>query len=519
MNRWEELLRTAILGTERQKLSDLPLPLGLETIQIPTDVSPEKKLLILAAIESSYQKAGYLPAVYEAAMPATFPQEWNEEFTREQIPVIRELFMLWNPKDSTNTAFLYQILLHLEQKGDYRLFPGEMLKETLDLCLQINKSNVSVHDFEHIYHQYQISRKLFTRTGARGEYLATLNPAWKSIRDKMKLNFDHGTMTDRIFLLHELLQTDETEAFQLLKSEWKDLNGEEKEAFVHVILKHGNIPEELTFWESVYQKEKRAKLKQQLLTIVLQFPQSSVFQKRISQYKNGIADKIQIIDSDSKADPILTPWADLEYMNPKLTAEALGISVNEWIECCFQNDLLHKLWQGTARSGNEEWMLAILDFYKTRAQSEKAGFWSKLFSKPTKEAEIKKRLIQAGSPLASFFAKMKPETAFHWFQTELNDQFELPSSLDGISQVVNIQHPWSADFTSWYFTKLQNYQMIRQLFEILEPVLPLIHPQIKFCTLEGKPFLEWVIAADSKVTARIRQKLYKILEIKQFWLS
>ncbi|MCS7074453.1 MAG: hypothetical protein NZ108_08305, partial [Bacteroidia bacterium] len=73
MNRWENLLRIAILGTQRQKLTEWSLPLGTESFQLSVEYTDEKKLLIHAAIESSYQKAGFLPAKYEGNLPEPFP--------------------------------------------------------------------------------------------------------------------------------------------------------------------------------------------------------------------------------------------------------------------------------------------------------------------------------------------------------------------------------------------------------------------------------------------------------------
>ena len=151
---WPLLLRTALLGTRQSG----------ETIPIfpATDESPERQLLLAAGTLTLMRKAGHLPA--RPAGPALAPAP------PELLPVI-------GPK---GTDYLHQMLvngLHLELLPDYltrlagrdHLVPPALLGPLL----------------RHANHSAETRAVLGPVLGSRGHWLASLNPEWARLADKI----------------------------------------------------------------------------------------------------------------------------------------------------------------------------------------------------------------------------------------------------------------------------------------------------------------------------------------------
>ncbi|MEM8531686.1 MAG: DUF5691 domain-containing protein [Chloroflexota bacterium] len=211
---WDNLVTTALLGTERRPLTQAQSSetLGAALAQFDAN-DQEHTLLGVSALLSLYQQAGMIPTVAER--PELNPSEPDERPVCSARAAQHLRMML----DGKYGGILGEWLEALAQAG-YRI-PETMLPSLLDSC----RTNEELHPL------------LPVVIGKRGHWLAAQNPAWHyasiDVAASIALEVDNeqadaaraeqwetSTRAQRLALLRQLRQRNPDKAREILLTTW-----------------------------------------------------------------------------------------------------------------------------------------------------------------------------------------------------------------------------------------------------------------------------------------------------------
>jgi Family of unknown function (DUF5691) len=214
---WEILVAMALLGTDRQKT---PLPIAEENLKTLLDRvdlgDAEHWLLSAAGTLAAYQQAGQKS---EKRMERLIEPAQAEAPTPEEpafAPFLRMIFT-----QSFQPA-LPEFLSLLQQSG--QCIPPEFLPQLLD--------------WGHFHSE--VRSHLLPVIGARGEWLARLNPKWRyaqatpqaSNPAEWKELWETSDRTVRLNLLRQWRSQDASSARELVESTWKQDAAKDRAAFL-----------------------------------------------------------------------------------------------------------------------------------------------------------------------------------------------------------------------------------------------------------------------------------------------
>jgi hypothetical protein len=158
---WNELLATALLGTEQRQRALLSGEAeGLEFLASIEASDPEQWLLLASAYACTYRRAGQIPP--EIARTQTVPAASAESKQRCSMQVANRLVDLLQQAE-IKELFLVESLTILTGKG--RLVPPALLPDL----------------FEWAKRNKQRRALLVLVVGERGKWLAMQNPEWKNV--------------------------------------------------------------------------------------------------------------------------------------------------------------------------------------------------------------------------------------------------------------------------------------------------------------------------------------------------
>ena len=213
---WPQLLRVALLGTRQ---SGEPIPVFPAAAE-----SPEQQLLLAAGTLALMRKAGHWPAPAASPLLAPAPPEL--------LPVI-------GPK---GTDYLHQMLvnsLHLE------LLPDYLTRLAGRACLVPPALLVPL--LRHATRSADTRAALGPVLGARGHWLASLNPDWAKLADMLAPNvagptaldtWETGTLPQRRAWLTEHFAQAPDEARALLLAALPAEPAKGQEAFLEILAQH-----------------------------------------------------------------------------------------------------------------------------------------------------------------------------------------------------------------------------------------------------------------------------------------
>ena len=214
---WERIVRVALLGTERQPAAedagtDDPSLDG--AVAALADRPAEARLLGTAALLDAWRRAGRR-APRTAVRPAEpAPESAARPCSPLAARVLRQLLAGGPP-------VLVAEWMTLAAAAGVGILP-EMLPEVLDFA----RRNLHVRD--------AISRML----GARGAWLAALNPAWAfaaGIGEDPAAAWETGTAEERVRILRHLRASDPAAALALLQTTWDAEPPAERTRFVEAL--------------------------------------------------------------------------------------------------------------------------------------------------------------------------------------------------------------------------------------------------------------------------------------------
>lgn len=256
MSIWEDYQKVLLLGTQRSKVPELAVHLGL-----PQDIanhlqqlSPEAALCHGAQLLDFAQRIDVAPATGAfLALPAV---------PEETLPLAEATTLFEQLFQANDTAALQ---LFVKYGKGYRL-PAVFLPQVL----------------AHWNEYYNgLQQGLLPMLGQRGIWLAQLNPDWKSIVKRLVPSditnedqiWELGTVAEREEWLTRAFEADAEQAKQLVRSSWSQESATERKMWLGVWRRYITAADE-DFWEAALQ-DRSKDVRSQAISGLQALPQSA----------------------------------------------------------------------------------------------------------------------------------------------------------------------------------------------------------------------------------------------------
>ena len=285
MTIWQEILATAVVGTERQELS-LPLEKDeIGRVLSGLDVSDrEGALLRAAAVVSLYRRSGFRPLA-DAHSPAEVCEKEETEACSSEASQHLALMLAGEFKEA-----LPEWLTALGSAR--RRVPEEHLPALLD------KGQT----------EQGLRPLILPVIGSRGRWLASQNSAWQwaAARDESEV-WETGSRDERLFLLRQLRAADPTRARELLSATWNAEAAKDRQTFLETFISRMSDTDEPFLSEAL--RDRSAEVRRTAGELLLRLP-SSRLRRRVSERVSAL----------------------LSYQRPKLGKAKLEVSLPDDVE-------------------------------------------------------------------------------------------------------------------------------------------------------------------------------------------
>jgi Family of unknown function (DUF5691) len=270
MEVWQQVIDTALIGTEKKPLASAAWPPGMQaaadTIAAAHPTDREEQFLQTAAVAGNYRHAGATPLFKEGIMLPMAPAEEKPYCNAVAAQALKDVLL------EDNTPLLHYWLQHCAAKGQIAL------PETLPALLSAGVAHKSLHTLVALC------------TGKRGEWLAQFNEAWLfSANQTPEQLWQTGTPEQRHTVLASTRKTDPTLALQWLQQTWAAEDAATKTALLETMaadLSKSDMP----FLESLA-AEKSKKVKEAALGLLKRIPESAIVQQYVQALQNLLVPK------------------------------------------------------------------------------------------------------------------------------------------------------------------------------------------------------------------------------------
>lgn len=258
---WKELVKIALLGTDRTQLSE-ELTSQLEEWGVDIAEAPERLVLEAAAIASPMQKAGTALNKWEAPFPSPSDLE-TRTATGKILPTLLAQIKQWD-NEALLEDFIY--LLQHSQKQ----IPSEFLP------FLIEKASKKPSFF----------KSLEPLLGTKGQWLLQQHPDWQKLLEMPPANYwSSGQKDKRIALLENLRQQDPQAGLDLLRSTWADETPSDKARFLKILIDQLALEDEAFLEECL--DDRRKEVRTVAANLLSHLPESLLvqrMQKRLSEW-------------------------------------------------------------------------------------------------------------------------------------------------------------------------------------------------------------------------------------------
>ena len=259
MQFWNEIINTALLGTEKKPVAIATLPTPLQEAAAIIGGQPgtdkEEQFLQLAAVSLNFRQSGIKP-LHQPAL--TLPEAAAEAFpycSPRATQVLKDLLA------EDNRALIAFWLEHCV--AAQKLAPPELVPTLLNLAVNDRKG---------------IQQGVTAVCGRRGEWLSRLNPAWEfsAVVDEEQL-WQTGTLDQRKLVLWRMRQQDPSKARDWLLQAWPQENANTRAELLKQL--DGTVQPEDDPFLMPQQNEKSQKVKEEAIRLLQQLPGSTLVKK------------------------------------------------------------------------------------------------------------------------------------------------------------------------------------------------------------------------------------------------
>jgi Family of unknown function (DUF5691) len=259
MQIWQQLINTALLGTEKMPLQAENLPQAVQdyTQKKPAD-SPETAFLRAATLVMAYRTAGENPENYITPEYGIAPDAANN-MVKTVCP--DALLQYIKRERDAMEAVLFAMVLEKMSAKNWILPPAAV----------INALNIGTEKSLHTH----LRTKIVEIVGERGRWLAQYNDEWAFV---LKPENDYelwteGSPEDRLRIFKKTRNDNPIQAVEMLVAAWSSLAAKERKTFLEAMRSNfGDYDEaflEMVYEDTMKQKENEKGIKSEIKTLVV----------------------------------------------------------------------------------------------------------------------------------------------------------------------------------------------------------------------------------------------------------
>lgn len=299
MDSWNDIVHTAMLGTEKKQLSlqALPGPLqdALQKLNESGSGDREEQFLQIASLVFNYQQAGLVPERISNPAYSTAPAEEKSYCSKEATIVLRELIAEEIPA---------LLKIWLQKAKEKELLADPSLVPAL---------------LEQAVYRKELRPLVAACCGKRGEWLAGFNGAWNfSVVATAEEQWLTGTPEQRRGVLKELRRKEPGTAVLWLQKTWAEEDAATKQSFLEILAEDPNEGD-IAFLEGLV-SEKSKKVKEQAMELLRCLPASQLVQS----YQNYLQQTITL-----KKERALLGLSSKQTLEFKADAAALPAGIDK----------------------------------------------------------------------------------------------------------------------------------------------------------------------------------------------
>lgn len=256
MKIWDEIIHTALLGTDKKQLSldetSVPFAGLKDKINQMPSLDKEDQFLHLAAIVLNYRQCGRMPFPMEGAEMTAAEPETKPYSSAKAFQILKDILA-----EDNHTPLLKFWLKQCSAVE--RLIRPEIIPDLFSVAVQ----------------QKELRANILQVCGKRGEWLGKFNASWQfsAPSDPLEI-WQTGTIEERKNILKLLRQTDPAKAREWVSECWDKENAAVKIDFLKQF--EGNLTADDKDWLEALPSEKSLKLRDMILLLLKQLPGSSV---------------------------------------------------------------------------------------------------------------------------------------------------------------------------------------------------------------------------------------------------
>jgi len=292
---WDELVSTALMGTEREiapsLVCDGALGKMLERLKERANLTKEGALLSAAAMVELYKRAGALTIKSDSTeQSCACPEDELPECS------FRAGMLLSTLIEDRNTGILTEWLTVAKQFG--KRPPSLLLPRLLELASYDRSLRQPVIDL----------------AGHRTRWLATHNPAWSFLLQAEVDDADHkalwetGQTPERLGALRVLRRTDPASALALLTKTWSEEPADARIAFIAELQNNLSMADE-PFLEERGLDDKRKEVRETSAQLLAKLPESRLIKRmiarvepRIEMKRHDLYSELQVVSLPEQCD-------------------------------------------------------------------------------------------------------------------------------------------------------------------------------------------------------------------------
>ncbi|RDC61899.1 DUF5691 domain-containing protein [Adhaeribacter pallidiroseus] len=500
MDVWEEAVKVALVGTERQKLSSEYLPLPVQDLlsQLGPD-DPEEYFLKTAALLLNYTQAGGNLPVWQTSVPQPAESDHKPVCSDKAVQTLATIL---------EEGFPTLVLVWLQQCTQAQ---QRVREDYIPVLLDEGRKNVNLRAL------------VKEAVGNRGKWLASFNADWQYLLQTETEIWEQGKPEERKQLLRQIRQEDPDRARELLTSSWKEENANSRAELLSIFVKNLSWADEA--WLKDLQTDKSQKVKEAITLLLSQLPESTWVQELGEEVKTWITLKItKSLIAFSKEELEVKIPDTFPAILKKKGIQELSNNKNIPDQDYWLSQVLSLIppafWETHLQAGPEK--ILSLFFKNKLLQANLAALisatirfkdarWAKIWLN-VKLPEYDELRFSAYS-LVPQLLNLLPEADQQDYLNQVLRKKKLDYRLHTIDFLLELNFNWDAPFSMKVMQELANtyteqtmYQGFYRLFELHL----LLHPEIL-------PHLHAIEPADPNLSSRwhaLQNKLIRALEIR-----